>query len=389
MVEAKSGFASGHNLEEGVFQFRMNNLTTDGRLDLTKRRRVPHDSKKIDSFLLQPGDVLFNATNSPELVGKSAYVAALDEPAVFSNHFVRLRPTPPLLDGRFLARWLQQQWRRGLFQARAKQWVNQATFGRDVLAVLRMPLPPIEEQRRIAAVLDQADELRAKRRASLAVTDSLTESIFLDTFGEDASQWSAVPIDALAADVPHAIRTGPFGSQLLHSEFVSEGVAVLGIDNAVQDRFEWARLRFITAEKFEQLRRYQVRPGDVLVTLMGTCGRAAVVPDDIPLAINTKHLCCITVDRQRCSPTYLWACFRFDRGLRRQLGATARGAVMPGLNQGLIKAGTVPLPPIEDQQEFERRLDSAGLLRKRASGAAQQVDDLFASLQHRAFSGAL
>ncbi len=233
------------------------------------------------------------------------------------------------------------------------------------------------------------DELRAKRYQSLALLDSLTESVFLDMFGDPDPAWPSVTVESLASADRHAIRTGPFGSQLLHSEFVDEGVAVLGIDNAVQDRFAWGRPRFITEAKFEKLRRYQVQPDDVLVTIMATCGRVAVVPEDIPRAINTKHLCCITLDHSRCSPWYLWAAFRFDPGLRRQMGATARGAVMPGLNMGLIKMATVTLPPIEAQEEFARALDAMEFASDRSNGHSDRLDELFASLQHRAFRGEL
>jgi type I restriction enzyme, S subunit len=103
LVEARSGFACGEDPSEGVFQFRMNNITTDGQLDLSKRRRVPRETRSLESFLVKPDDVLFNATNSPDLVGKAAYFPGLDEPAVFSNHFLRLRPNPHRLEGRFLA----------------------------------------------------------------------------------------------------------------------------------------------------------------------------------------------------------------------------------------------------------------------------------------------
>jgi type I restriction enzyme S subunit len=255
---------------------------------------------------------------------------------------------------------------------------------------VHVPVPGLEEQRRIAAVLDQADELRAKRRAAIALLDTLTESIFLDMFGDLAGTgWERAPIAEVALRRPRSIRTGPFGSDLLHSEFVDDGIAVLGIDNAVQDRFAWGRPRFITAEKYDTLKQFTVHPGDVIVTIMGTCGRSAIVPDDIPVAINTKHLCCITLDHEVCLPTYLWAAFRFDRTLRRQLGAVAKGAVMPGLNKTLIESATITVPPIALQREFDSLHHQVTLAARAQDTGVVELNDLFASLQQRAFRGEL
>src|SRR5690606_35092771 len=112
------------------------NITTEGQLDLSKRRRVPRDFRNIDRFLVQPGDVLFNATNSPDLVGKAAFFPGLEERAVFSNHFLRLRPRDGEIDGRYLTRWLNLQFLNGRFKGMCRQWVNQATVGRDALLAL-------------------------------------------------------------------------------------------------------------------------------------------------------------------------------------------------------------------------------------------------------------
>jgi type I restriction enzyme S subunit len=306
-----------------------------------------------------------------------------------SNFVKRLRVRSEIADSRFVF----HQMNTDAFRAALSPFIRGTTMQnlslKDAMSRVELTLPSIDEQRRIAAILDKADEVRAKRRAALETLETLSQAVFIDMFGEISPSWPLVSIESLASTVPGAIRTGPFGSQLLHSEFVDSGIAVLGIDNAVQDHFAWAKPRFITNEKYESLKRFTVRPGDVLVTIMGTCGRSAIVPDDMPVAINTKHLCCITLDQTKCLPTFLAASFRNDGRLRRQLGAEARGAVMPGLNMGLIRATRLYLPPIELQARFARRMDEVGDQEYTQTEHATAIDNLFASLQQRAFQGAL
>ncbi len=259
------------------------------------------------------------------------------------------------------------------------------------LATFEVPVPPLPEQRRIADILDKADAIRRKRKEAIALTEELLRSAFLEMVGpaaRDYSTWSVKTIASLAAEIPNAMRTGPFGSDLRHSEFVDDGIAVLGIDNAVQNRFAWGERRFITQEKYDDLRRYTVRPGDVIVTIMGTTGRSAVVPDDIPTAITTKHLATITLDPKQAEPEFVsQALFRHPEVLK-QITAANRGAIMSGLNLGLIKALRIPVPPIERQREFARVT-----LRGRAVAARMTADtateDLFNTLVAGAFSGDL
>jgi type I restriction enzyme S subunit len=252
-------------------------------------------------------------------------------------------------------------------------------------------VPSPDEQHRVADMLDKADAIRRKRKEAITLTEELQRSAFLEIVGPGAAGyggWSVRSIENLAASGPNSMRTGPFGSDLLHSEFVEEGIAVLGIDNAVQNRFAWGERRFITSEKYERLRRYTVLPGDVIVTIMGTTGRSAVVPDDIPRAITTKHLATITLDPSQAEPEFVsQALFRHPEVLR-QIAAANRGAIMSGLNLGLIKALRIPIPPLDRQRAFAQAAMRIRSLAGRME-AHPHEEELFSSLVACAFSGQL
>ncbi len=257
------------------------------------------------------------------------------------------------------------------------------------LAQLQIPTPPIGVQQTLAKILDQVESLRAKRKQAAYLLEDLVRSVFLDMFGSEPKDSSIATVEEVAAQKKNAIRTGPFGSQLLHSEFTDSGIPVLGIDNAVQNEFRWARLRFITDDKYRQLKRYRVFPGDVLITIMGTCGRCAVAPADMPESINTKHLCCITLDRQKCLPEFLHDYFLMHPVAQSYLQRTAKGAIMSGLNMGIIKAMPVVLPPLPQQEQYVKTIRGVHTQKLYNEHQQEQLDELFYSLQSKAFRGEL
>lgn len=255
----------------------------------------------------------------------------------------------------------------------------------------------LPEQHRIVAILDAAFDgiatAKANAEQNLQNARALFESHLMQIFTVRGEGWVETAVKEIAAPTKGSIRTGPFGSQLLHSEFVDEGIAVLGIDNAVANEFRWGKSRFITPEKYRQLERYTVHPGDVLITIMGTCGRCAIVPDDIPTAINTKHICCITLNQKQCLPGYLYIYFLYAPQSQEFLAKHAKGAIMAGLNMGLIQELPVILPPIELQAAIVEAANDIREETQRLESLYQQkltaLDDLKKSLLHQAFSGNL
>lgn len=263
-----------------------------------------------------------------------------------------------------------------------------ATYLRD----LRVRLPTYEEQRRIATILDKADAIRRKREQALVLADDFLRSAYLNLVGlkhPNYQNWEPASIESLAEDKRGSIRSGPFGSALLHSEFVDDGIAVLGIDNAVKNKFQWAERRFITHAKYEELRRYRVYPKDVIITIMGTTGRSAVVPDDIPEAITTKHLASITCDLNKLLPEVLSFAIHSDPVVIDQIRAANKGAIMDGLNLGIIRQIKIRTPPMQQQRLFANILHKTHAAIRKMKTPSGEGSELFSALSQRAFRGEL
>ena len=154
---------------------------------------------------------------------------------------------------------------------------------------------------------------------------------------------SEVKIEALAHPEPGSFKIGPFGSSLKKDELVRYGVPVAGIENVLPNRFTTSFRKFITKEKYEELSHYSVRHGDVLVTTMGTIGRAAVVPKSVGTCIIDSHLFRMRVDQSKVYPPYLCFAINGYEGLKAQLARTSRGAIMEGINTTILKECSIPL----------------------------------------------
>lgn len=336
--------------------------------------------------LVEPGAVLVCIRSG---VLAHTLPVAINRVAVALNQDMKAFRCADGLHAPYLARFLKWYSPKLLRTVRGTTAHN---LSMDVVKRLEIPLPPLSEQKRIADILDKADGIRRKRQAARAIIDEITHAAFLAMVGPSAPNYSTWPVrelEQLASDEKGSMRTGPFGSDLRHSEFVDDGVAVLGIDNAVQNRFAWEERRYITHDKYERLRRYTVCPGDVLITIMATLGRSSVVPDDIPLAINTKHLACITLDREKAEPEFISNAIHRHPYILGQLGVRGRGAIMDGLNLGIIRELKIPVPPIEVQRMFNQTLGKLRTFESKVCQAEIDAEQLFNALVQRAFKGEL
>lgn len=336
--------------------------------------------------MAKEGDVLFarmQATNKVIVVTKDT------EDHLWSTGFAALRPKAGT-NPHWLGYWLASSF----FNERKDSLCTGATqkaITNDGIREFEIPLPPLAEQERAVRILDEAEALRRLRLDADTKSGTLIESLYLRTFcqAENRQSWTAESMNGMAEQRDGSIRTGPFGSQLLHSEFVGTGVPVLGIENVVTNDFRWTVPRCLPLAKYRQFERFRVFPGDVLVTIMGTVGRCCVAPDDLPLCMSTKHLCVITPDRTKVHPRFLWAALLFDPAIRQQTASVGGGAIMEGWNSTIIRQLTLHVPPLELQNEFVKLTAEARELEAVQFTSRQRLDGLFQSLLHRAFQGEL
>ena len=151
--------------EDGRYIYlRMNNLTDDGRLDLSDIKRIDLTESELEKCVVEKGDLLFNRTNSREKVGKTA-VFDLDEPMVIAGYIIRVRLQPEV-DSIYLSTFMNLAKTKALLQAIAKGAVHQANINARQLAAIEFPLPPLPLQQQFAAFVAEVDKSRFVARKS-------------------------------------------------------------------------------------------------------------------------------------------------------------------------------------------------------------------------------
>ena len=253
------------------------------------------------------------------------------------------------------------------------------------IAALQIPLPPLDEQKRIAGILDAADALRAKRREALAQLDTLLQATFLDMFGDPVTNpmgWEMVNGGRVSRRLTVGIVVKPA------CYYQPTGVPAIRSLNVRTNKIEIASLVYVSAENNEgRLKKTRVWKDDVLLVRSGQPGTAAVVPAELD-GVNAIDILILTPDQHVAHPVYLSYYFNSAGGKRMVLGAQ-RGQIQKHLNVGSLRSAPIPLPPLDLQRRFAAIVESVERQKGCHGAHLAELDTLFASLQSRAFRGNL
>ena len=276
--------------------------------------------------------------------------------------------------------------------AQAITGTAQPQITRQSLTAISIPLPPLAEQRRIAEVLDRAEALRAKRRAALALLDTLTQSLFLDLFGDpvrlQAGQLPTVR-DAISRGKLLEIQDGNHGEKHPKVEEFSEtGIPFITANCLNDGQLNLTTCYFLPPSWLKRLRIGFAQAGDVLLSHKGSIGLTAIVPASEDSIILSPQVTYYRPNPESLLPQFLRGFFQtnsFQAKMKKEAEQTTRSYL------GITRQLDLPLllPAIERQREFARRVGAVEKLKSAQRASLAELDALFATLQHRAFRGEL
>ena len=333
--------------------------------------------------VLREGDIVLAASSgSLSAVGKAARFDR-GTPTTFGAFCKALRPNESV-DASYFGHYFRTTSYRSQV-SRLAEGANINNLRKEHLEQLAFPVPPLNEQRRIAAILDKADDLRAKRRQALAHLDTLTQSIFHSTFASPSEDWRTVRLDDLCG-----LSSGITKGRKTTAEVLEE-YPYLAVSN-VQDRALDMSVVKRIAVSAQEAERYRLRQGDLLLTEGGDpdkLGRGTIWNDELPWCLHQNHVFRVRLKTTQADPVYLSWYLASPAAKSYFLRMAKQTTGIASINKSQLSATPVLLPPLELQQIFVKRVATVERLKEYHRKHLAELDALFASLQHRAFKGEL
>jgi len=334
--------------------------------------------------LIREGDTLIlNAAHNADYVASKIYCAQSKVAgSLATGEWLIIRPITGRLNAKYLHYWIKIPHVKSSLKAMVK---GIHLYPKDV-DTLGIPVPPLDEQERIAAQLDKADRLRRSRRYVRELSDSFLQSVFLEMFGDPVTNqkgWPVYPLEELC-DGKYGVKAGPFGSSIKKEMYTRSGFRVYGQEQVIGGSFDIGDY-YISTQKFAEMSAYEVRTGDVLVSLVGTIGKTLVVSEGIERGIINPRLVRITPKNEALNPYYLSDLIQHP-AVQDSLIGEAHGSTMGVLNATLLKSLRVPLPPMTLQERYVAVVQKVKRLKRQQTEANRQAEHLFQTLLHQAFS---
>ena len=257
-------------------------------------------------------------------------------------------------------------------------------LSKTIVEKFQIPIPPLEEQKRIAAILDKADAIRRSRKKAIALTEELLRSTFLDMFGDPVTNPKGWEIKALS-EICTKITDGTHKTP----NYVTQGVPFLSAKNIKPHKIDWANTRFIEKEEHNALiSRCYPEHGDILLTKSGSIGAAAIVDRTIDFSLFESVALIKIADKEVVSSIFLASLLNSER-IKSFYIKNTKGVAIKHLHLVDIRQLPIIMPPKNEQELFVKMTDSIKSLESKVKKHYSYSDNIFNSLLQKAFRGEL
>ena len=350
---------------------------------INKSSRFMTSSKaaELRCTYLKQGDILI--ARMPNPIGRACIFPGTEMPCVTVVDICIVRVDQETVDSDWLVHFINSN----KFQRQISNWITGTTrqrISRGNLTKVEIPLPPLEEQKRIAAILDKADAIRRKRHQAINLTDNLLRSVFLDMFGDPVTNpkgWEKQKLRDITR-----IQIGPFGTQLHKEDYIEGGFPLVNPKHIISGKVVPDNNLTISEQKHGELPEYHLAVGDIIMARRGEMGRCALITE------REKNWLCgtgslyIRPEKSGVFSEYLYALLS-SPAIKANLESESLGATMPNLNKGIVGNIDILVPSdaiLEKYSEVRAKYEILVDRSRTFSGTK-----LFDSLSQQAFCGEL
>ena len=427
--------------KEGIKFIKAENIDENGSIGEISDFINGETNQFLKRSILEPNDILFSIAGT---IGRVGYIQEKDLPANTNQALAIVRCPWNFISNKYFFHFLKSPF----IQNKALNsivGVGRANISLTDISEFAIPLPPLPEQHRIVAKIEELftkldagvealkkikAQLKRYRQAVLkyAFEGKLTQewreankgkiepaSVLLEKIKEERRKetkgkfkelppvnkselpelpegWVWITFSQLISSLKNSIKRGPFGSTVKKAFFVEKGFKVYEQQNAIYDNPRLGNY-YISQDKFNELIGFEVKPEDFIVSCSGTIGKITQLPHNAERGIINQALLKLTIDRRLVVPKFFLEFFRSDQFQTKLLKET-RGSAIKNINSVEdIKIIPVPLPPLVEQQkiveEIDSRLSIAGEVEKIAEQSLKQSERLHQSILKKAFGGKL
>jgi len=344
--------------------------------------------REMEGFNVKPHDLIISCAGT---IGKVAIVPYEALPGVINQALMRIRPNPEIILCRYL-KWLLEspKYQRDIFGKSAGSALKNLAAISEIKKC-KIPLPPLEEQRKIAAILDKADGVRRKRKEAIRLTEELLRSTFLEMFGDPVTNpkgWRKISLGELLAE---PLQNGAYFPKERYVE-APDGVEMVHMSDAFYNFVERGQLKRVqvTSEEFE---KYKLIPNDVLIARRslnyeGSAKPCLISEADQPLIFESS-LIRVRLNAEVIDSFFFFSYMLEPRARSAYVFPNVTKSTISGINQAGLRRISVLVPPMSNQKKYRDIYKKILGTQSNYQKDYENIDNLFNSLLQRAFRGEL